>query len=126
MIFVFVFFYFFLFFHFYFFYYFLFFLGAAVIQKQLKEGTTKKRVGLNILSGAPAREEAVIQDLNGNAVGVVTSGSPSPILKRPIAIGYVKSDLSKLGTKLKVVVRGKQGDAEVTKMPFVPTKYYKP
>jgi aminomethyltransferase len=102
------------------------FPGAAVIQKQLKEGVTKKRVGLNILSGAPAREEAIVQDLEGNKVGVVTSGSPSPVLKRSIAMAYVDTKFAPIGTKLKVIVRGKAGDAEVTKMPFVPTKYYKP
>jgi len=102
------------------------FPGAEVIQRQLKEGTTRKRVGLNILSGAPAREDAVVQDLEGNKVGVVTSGTHSPVLKRAIAMAYVDAAQAKLGTKLKVVVRGKQGDAEVTKMPFVPTKYFKP
>jgi aminomethyltransferase len=102
------------------------FPGAATIQKQLKDGVSKKRVGLNILSGAPAREEAVVQDLEGNKVGVVTSGSPSPVLKRSIAMAYVDTKFAPIGTKLKVVVRGKTGDAEVTKMPFVPTKYYKP
>jgi aminomethyltransferase len=102
------------------------FPGAEVIQKQLKEGTKRKRVGLNILSGAPAREEALVQDLEGNKVGVVTSGSPSPVLKKSIAMAYVDVAHAKIGTKLKVIVRGKPGDAEVTKMPFVPTKYFKP
>lgn len=102
------------------------FPGAAVIQKQLKDGVSKKRVGLNILSGAPAREEAIVQDLDGNKVGVVTSGSPSPCLKRSVAMAYVDTKFAPIGTKLKVIVRGKAGDAEVTKMPFVPTKYFKP
>lgn len=84
-----------------------------------------KRVGLNILSGAPAREDAVVQDLSGNVVGVVTSGTHSPVLKRAISMAYVAPAHAAIGTKLKVVVRGKLGDAEVTKMPFVPTKYYK-
>ena len=102
------------------------FPGASIIQKQLKEGVARKRVGLAILSGAPAREEAVVQDLEGNKVGVITSGTHSPVLKRAVSMGYVDSKHAALGTKLKVVVRGKLGDAEVTKMPFVPTKYYKP
>ncbi len=87
--------------------------------------TFRKRVGLNILSGAPAREDAAIIDETGKTVGKVTSGTHSPILKRAVAMGYVETPLSKVGTKLKVVVRGKQGDAEVTKMPFVETRYVK-
>lgn len=39
--------------------------------------------------------------------------------------GYVDNALSKAGTALKVDVRGKINDAVVTKMPFVPTHYFK-
>lgn len=38
---------------------------------------------------------------------------------------YVEKEYAKAGTALKVEVRGKQNDAVVTKMPFVPTPYYK-
>ncbi len=38
---------------------------------------------------------------------------------------YVEKGHDKAGTKLKLVVRGKANDAEVVKMPFVPTHYYK-
>lgn len=38
---------------------------------------------------------------------------------------YVEKDFAKAGTELKVVVRGKQNNAVVTKMPFVPNTYYK-
>ncbi len=37
----------------------------------------------------------------------------------------MEKDYAKAGTALKVEVRGKQNDAVVTKMPFVPTPYYK-
>ncbi len=40
-------------------------------------------------------------------------------------MGYVQKGFDKVGTKVKLVVRGKQNDAEVTKMPFVPTRYFK-
>ncbi|KAL9665791.1 hypothetical protein QQ045_000112 [Rhodiola kirilowii] len=59
-------------------------------------------------------------------MGEVTSGGFSPCLKKNIAMGYVKSGSHKAGTKLKVVIRGKSYDGSITKMPFVPTKYYKP
>ena len=41
-------------------------------------------------------------------------------------MGYVKKPHDKTGTNLKVLVRGKQNDATVTKMPFVKTTYYRP
>ena len=58
-------------------------------------------------------------------MGYVTSGCPSPTLKKNIAMGYVKNGLHKPGQELKVAVRGQNQSATVTKMPFVPTKYYK-
>ena len=41
------------------------------------------------------------------------------------ARSYVEKGFDKAGTELKVQVRGKQNNATVTKMPFVPTPYYK-
>lgn len=57
-------------------------------------------------------------------VGTVTSGCPSPSLKTNVAMGYVKTPVSKVGTKLSVVTRNKSFDGEISKMPFVPAKYY--
>ncbi|CAI8611494.1 unnamed protein product [Vicia faba] len=101
------------------------FLGADVILKQLADGPSIRRVGF-ISSGPPPRSHSEIQDEGGNNIGEVTSGGFSPCLKKNIAIGYVKSGLHKAGTKAKIIIRGKQNEGVVTKMPFVPTKYYKP
>jgi aminomethyltransferase len=107
------------------------FYGAAVIAKQLLpfnreqgHGVERRRVGL-IIEGAPAREGAEIVDREGAKVGVVTSGCPSPSLGKNIAMGYVRHGLHKAGTELDVLVRGKPRKAVVSKMPFVPTKYWK-
>ncbi|XP_044318530.1 aminomethyltransferase, mitochondrial-like [Triticum aestivum] len=100
------------------------FLGAEVILKQLKEGPKIRRVGI-FSQGPPPRSHSEIVSGTGEKIGEVTSGGFSPCLKKNIAMGYVKNGLHKAGTEFKVVVRGKQYDAVVTKMPFVPTKYYK-
>lgn len=111
------------------------FLGADVILGQLNaKSAPRKRVGIAV-EGAPAREGAVIYaapadptagPANATRVGVVTSGTFSPCLKAPIAMGYVDASLAALGTRLAIDVRGKLVPARVTKMPFVPTRYYKP
>ncbi|KAH0555642.1 hypothetical protein GP486_006413 [Trichoglossum hirsutum] len=107
------------------------FFGDQVILRQLKpvknggSGVARRRIGL-VVDGAPAREGAEIVDSEGNVIGKVTSGSPSPTLKQNIAMGYIKTGLHKAGTKVEVVVRGKKRSATVTKMPFVPTRYWKP
>jgi aminomethyltransferase len=56
-------------------------------------------------------------------LGVITSGTVSPILKKPIAMGYVKPSLGAIGQKLSVRVRGKDITAVVTKLPFTPHHY---
>lgn len=101
------------------------FPGAQKIIKQLADGCEKKRVGL-LVTGAPARQGSKIFVKGSNEeVGIVTSGSFSPCLGRPIAMGYVKSSYAKNGTALEAEVRGKKSSAEVTKMPFVSAHYYK-
>ncbi|KAF9942268.1 hypothetical protein BGZ67_002285 [Mortierella alpina] len=99
------------------------FLGAEKIQDQLKNGVSRRRVGL-IVQGAPAREGAQIYS-NGELVGNVTSGCPSPSIKKNVAMGYVKNGLHKSGTELEVEVRGRKQKAVITKMPFVPAGYHK-
>lgn len=85
-----------------------------------------KRVGFIIESGSPAREEALIFDMDKKIqLGRVCSGTFSPSLKKPIGMAYVNSTHSKLGTQLKVVVRNKDNLMKLAKMPFVPSKYYK-
>uniref|UniRef100_A0A4W2CCY2 Aminomethyltransferase, mitochondrial n=1 Tax=Bos indicus x Bos taurus TaxID=30522 RepID=A0A4W2CCY2_BOBOX len=56
--------------------------------------------------------------------GAVTSGCPSPCLKKNVAMGYVPYEYSRPGTPLLVEVRRKQQPAVVSKMPFVSTNYY--
>ncbi|KAJ7976727.1 Aminomethyltransferase [Quillaja saponaria] len=101
------------------------FLGSEVILKQLAEGPSIRRVGF-FSSGPPPRSHIEIQNEEGKNIGEVTSGGFSPCLKKNIAMGYVKSGSHKAGTNVKFVIRGKSYDGVVTKMPFVPTKYYKP
>jgi aminomethyltransferase len=111
------------------------FLGASVILPELAGKTWKRRrVGLAGMA-APAREGAVIYARPAGStnadpgaarrVGVVTSGTFSPILKAPIAMGFVEPSLAGEGAEVCIEVRGKLLPAKITKMPFVPTKYYK-
>ena len=99
-------------------------MGADVVQKHLKEGVQQRRVGL-LVEGAPAREGAEIFNEKGEKIGRITSGGPSPCLKKNIAMGYIKSGFHKSGTKVQVKVRQRLQPAEITKMPFVETRYHK-
>jgi aminomethyltransferase len=58
-------------------------------------------------------------------VGRITSGGFSPSLQRPVAMGYVATHLSEVGTALKLEQRGKLFDARVASLPFVPHRYHR-
>lgn len=100
------------------------FPGAEIILNQIKSKPERKRVGIMSSSGPPARGGAIIIDDQGNEIGVVTSGCPSPSLKKNIAMAYVPRQLSTVGTKLTVKVNKREVTAEVVKMPFVPANYF--
>ena len=85
----------------------------------------KKRVGI-IGMKAPAREHTEIFDATGETlIGEVTSGTFSPCLKAPIAMGYVSSSSADIDTAVMLKIRNKMQPAKITKMPFVPSRYYR-
>ena len=71
------------------------------------------------------REHTELQDGNGNTIGEVTSGLLAPTFGKPIAIAYVETAFSALGTQVTAIVRGKPVPMVVSAMPFVPTRYYR-
>lgn len=90
------------------------FIGKEAVLKVMEQKPEYYRVGLRAVSkGIPRHADPVY--LNDEKVGHVTSGTFSPILKKGIAMAYVKREHSKRGTRLKV----KNFDYEVVKMPFV-------
>lgn len=101
------------------------FPGAARVAAELAGRLDRRRVGVRVLEGAPAREGAEITDPAGAVVGRVTSGGYAPSLSAPIAMGYAPPSLAEPGTELGVVVRGKRQRAVVTSMPFVPHRYHR-
>lgn len=99
------------------------FPGAARVQREIKEGATRVRVGIKPEGRAPAREGAIITTPDGREVGIVTSGGFGPTVNGPVAMGYVSKDVSAVGTDLHLVVRGKPLPAKVAAMPFAPHRY---
>nr|WP_321458222.1 glycine cleavage system aminomethyltransferase GcvT [uncultured Cohaesibacter sp.] len=99
------------------------FPGSDRIVKGLKEGPARIRVGLAIVGKAPAREGTEIQDPDGNSIGIVTSGGFAPTLQAPIAMGYVPPAFARPGTKVTLLVRKRELEAEIAEMPFVPQRY---
>ncbi len=99
------------------------FAGSAVVLDQLKIGPHRLRVGLRPTGKAPARGLTPIVSTDGLSAGGVTSGGFSPTLGAPIAMGYVRRDVSAPGTELQLLVRDNLLPAQVVPLPFVPHRY---
>jgi aminomethyltransferase len=101
------------------------YLGAEVIMRQMAEGVARKRVGLLVKDRMPVREGAELVDAEGRVIGKVTSGGFGPTLNRPVAMGYLETAHTKLGSALHAIVRGKPVAVEVAKTPFTPQRYFR-
>ena len=99
------------------------FPGATVVHDHLTNGPTRMRVGIRPEGRAPARAGADIAAADGTQAGIITSGSFSPTLGAPIAMGYVRRDLATDGTPLDLLVRGQRLAAQTAKLPFVPHRF---
>ena len=103
------------------------FAGADAVLGQL-DGTHKlerQRIALVAKERVPVREPAVLENLDGQSIGQVTSGLLSPTLDKAIAMAYVKPGYATVGTELFAMVRGKPVPMVVVATPFVPTRYHR-
>ena len=96
------------------------FIGRAALERTKSAGLKRTLVGLEMVDRGIARDEYRCVNESGEAVGVVTSGSPSPTLCKNIALAYVPPNLSAIGTPVYVEIRGQRCKAQV-----VPTPFYK-
>lgn len=101
------------------------FAGASRIQRELREGPARVRVGIRPEGRAPAREGTPILDANGGTIGTVTSGGFGPTVDGPVAMGYVAAQATAPGTPVQLLVRGTARPASVAALPFVPHRYHK-
>ena len=92
------------------------FTGRDVIAAKKAEGPARKIAGLVVQGGVARHGHEVTQ--NGAVVGRVTSGTYGPTVEKNIALAYVPTALSKVGTALGVRIRGKDVPATVVKTPF--------
>ncbi|MBI4692546.1 MAG: glycine cleavage system aminomethyltransferase GcvT [Gammaproteobacteria bacterium] len=101
------------------------FPGAAVILPQLDTGAARRMVGLVGSERTPVRHGTTIANGAGEVCGEATSGTLAPSLGQPVALAYVTAACAAPGTALVAKVRGRDVPMTVTKLPFVPTRYYR-
>lgn len=93
------------------------FIGKPVLDRQKAEGVPKKIVGFEMVDRAIARHGYDVHH-GGAKVGVVTSGTQTPFLKKAIGMAYVPTALAAPGTEFTVEIRGRHAKAVVVPMPF--------
>jgi aminomethyltransferase len=93
------------------------FIGRDALARQKAEGVTRKLVGLRMLEAGIPRQGYALR-VGAEVVGAVTSGTQSPTLGKPIALGYVGVAHAAVGTRIEVEIRKRGVAAEVVALPF--------
>jgi len=96
------------------------FLGREALERAKAAGLKRTLVGLEMIDRGIARDEYCCCTETGGAIGMITSGSPSPTLGKNIALAYVPPSMSAVGTLIYVEIRGQKYKAQI-----VPTPFYK-
>ena len=95
------------------------FINYNNLNKEKLNGPIKKLIGLELIDRGIARKDYEIYCSKNQIIGKITSGTMSPTLSKSIALGYVKTEYSHIGTELYVKVRNKMLKSKVVNVPFV-------
>ncbi|MDG1936958.1 MAG: glycine cleavage system aminomethyltransferase GcvT [Paracoccaceae bacterium] len=96
------------------------FPGADRILRDLANGQSQKRVGLQPVGKAPMREGSELFQTEGSLekIGMITSGGFGPTVGAPVSMGYVSSEFAQPGTTIFGEVRGKRLPVKTAELPF--------
>lgn len=93
------------------------FIGAQVLERQKREGLSRRLVGFTLRGRAIARHGFPIRR-DGAPLGQVTSGSFGPTVEKSIGLGFVPPAHASPGERIAVEIRGQPAEGTVTKLPF--------
>jgi aminomethyltransferase len=102
------------------------FVGRAALERIRSQPLSRKLVGFETRGRGIARHGYPLADLQGNRVGICTSGSPAPTLGKNIGLGYLPTAISEQGANFLVDCRGKLVEAVVVKTPFYKRATFNP
>jgi aminomethyltransferase len=93
------------------------FVGRDALVAERDRGVTRRCVGIVTPGRRPARDGCTVL-VEGEEVGVVTSGNFSPTLEHGIALAFVRADVE-MGASVSVDVRGTMLDGTITTTRFL-------
>lgn len=100
------------------------FIGRQALVEQTEKGIPRKLTGFEMVDrGIPRGGYEIVKD--GKAVGHVTTGYFAPTLQKNIGLALIDAELSKPGTPIEVIIRGKAVKAVAIQTPFYSKKYKK-
>jgi aminomethyltransferase len=94
------------------------FIDKALLLSHKKEGTSRRLVGFEMIDKGIPRHGYEVLDAEGEKIGVVTSGTMGPFVKKAIGMAYVPTAYSKEGSEIYISIREKSLKARVVKFPF--------
>jgi glycine cleavage system T protein len=93
------------------------YIGQEIVERARSRGHVNwKLMGMRLDEGAPVPKPGEVLAADGKTIGEVTSACFSPSLDRPVALAYVRREVSEPGTKLTLATGAV---AEVVQLPFV-------
>lgn len=95
------------------------FTNSKALKAQKEKGLSRKLIGLDMLERGIPRHGYEVCAPDGNSIGIVTSGTQSPTLQKPIAMAYLSSEFAVEGTEVNIIIRDKPVKAKVVKFPFI-------
>ena len=93
------------------------FIGHERLREQKQNGVPRRLVGFEMIDRGIARHGHHVTR-GGSPVGVVTSGTQTPFLRKAIGMAYVPIEMAAAGTELEIDIRGRVGKARVVPLPF--------
>jgi len=95
------------------------FIDRPFLEKQKKEGVNRKMTGFEMIDKGIPRKDYKLLNSSGKEIGVVTSGTMSPVLQKGIGMAYIDTKESAKGNEIFVEIRNKLLRAKVVKFPFI-------
>jgi aminomethyltransferase len=94
------------------------FIGRAALMEIKARPLPRKLLGFEVTGRGVARHGYPLRSMEGEEIGICTSGSPAPTVGKNIGLGYLPTGMAEPGTRFLVDCRGKNVEAEVVKTPF--------
>jgi aminomethyltransferase len=101
------------------------FVGSEALAAIKTAGPTRRLTAFEMVGKGIARGDYPVQSLEGERIGFVTTGMPSPTLGKPLGLALVPTALSKAGSEFDIVIREKPVRARAVTMPFYKARYKK-